>query len=408
MPLTTRQVYVRRRIAVVGLAGLLLAGGIYAPLTLLAPISPASAQVASFAAPETPAAELAWGEFAGSAVGAVGYDDVLAFSGSEAQLPIASITKVVTALVVLEERPLDLATPGPTIEFTQADVAIRQKFLAINGNVSPVRSGLTLTQRDVLNIVLIESANNYAESLATWAFGSEAAYVAAAQAWLVENSLTNTTIADSTGMSAMNTSTTSDLVHLGKLALANPLVSEIVSTTQVSIPQVGVYENRNELVGIDGIRGIKTGTLDEAGACLLFAADYLIGDIPVTVVGVVLGAVDHDQLRDHVATLLTQVKAGFSEVTLATKGEAFAAYDTNWGASSAAVAASTQTALVWSDAPVTLLVKAEKVALAQAGSSVGKLNFSVDGQTFTVPLVLSETIADPGPWWRLLHPIQLL
>jgi D-alanyl-D-alanine carboxypeptidase (penicillin-binding protein 5/6) len=162
MPLTKRQVYARRRFAVLGLAGVLLVGGVYAPLTLLAPISPALAQVDSFVAPETSAAELGWGEFAGSAVGAVGFDGVLASSGSEAQLPIASITKIVTALVVLAERPLALAVPGPTIEFTQADVNIRQKFVAINGNVSPVRSGLTLSQRDVLNIVLIESANNYA------------------------------------------------------------------------------------------------------------------------------------------------------------------------------------------------------------------------------------------------------
>lgn len=408
MPLTKRQVYARRRFAVLGLAGVLLASGVYAPLTLLAPISPALAQVDSFVAPETPAAELGWGEFAGSAVGAVGFDDVLASSGSEAQLPIASITKIVTALVVLEKHPLDLAIPGPTIEFTQADVNIRQKFVAINGNVSPVRSGLTLSQRDVLNIVLIESANNYAESLATWAFGSEEAYILAAQAWLADNSLTNTTITDSTGMSPSNTSTPSDLVQLGKLALANPLISEIVSTKQVSIPQIGVYENRNELVGVDGIRGIKTGTLDESGACLLFAADYLIGETPLTVVGVVLGAVDHDQLRAHVTTLLMQVKAGFSEVTLAAKGEAFAKYNTDWGDSSTAIAASTQTALVWSDAPITLLVKAEKVSLADAGLSVGELNFGVNGRIFTVPLILSETIADPGPWWRLFHPIQLL
>jgi D-alanyl-D-alanine carboxypeptidase (penicillin-binding protein 5/6) len=338
----------------------------------------------------------------------VGFDDVLASAGSDKPLPIASITKIVTVLVVLEKHPLDLTSPGPTIQFTQADVAIRQKYVEIDGNVSPVHSGLTLSQRDVLNVVLIESANNYAESLATWAFGSQDAYREAARAWLTSNALTDTTIADSTGMSPANTSTTTDLVRLGKLALANPLVSEIVSTKEVSIPQVGVYQNRNQLVGVDGIRGIKTGTLDEAGACLLFAADYLIGTKSVTVVGVVLGAVDHDQLRAHVATLLTQVEAGFSEVTLTTKGETFATYGTNWGASAQAVAASTRTVVVWSDTPVSVLVTTDKVALAEVGSVVGKLNFSVGGQTHTIPLILSATIADPGPWWRLLHPIALL
>jgi len=398
----------RRRIAVLGLAGVVLAGGIYAPLTLLAPLAPASAQVSPFVAPVTLPVELGWGEYAGSAIGAVGYNDVLASAGSAEQLPIASITKIVTVLLVLEKHPLDVTSPGPTIQFTDADVAIRRKYLAIDGNVSPVRSGLALSQRDVLNVVLVESANNYAESLAIWAYGSEAAYLDAARAWLTDHSLLETTIADSTGMSPQNTSTTSDLVKLGKLALANPLVSEIVSTKQVTIPQVGVYENRNQLVGVDGVRGIKTGTLAEAGACLLFAADYLIGTTPVTVVGVVLGAPDHEQLRAHVQALLTEVKAGFTEVTLATKGETFATFDTEWGETAHAVAGKTQTALVWSNTPVSLLVSTEKVSLASAGSSVGKLTFTVANETISVPLVLSDALADPGPWWRLLHPVQLL
>lgn len=408
MPLTASQVYFRRRIVVFGIAGALLAGGIYAPMTLLAPIKPSAAQISPFVAPATEPAELAWGKYPGSAIGAVGFDDVLASAGSDKPLPIASITKIVTVLVVLEKHPLDAASAGPKIEFTPADVAIRNKFLAINGNVSPVRSGLSLTQRDVLNIVLIESANNYAESLAIWAYGSEQKFLGAARTWLREHALLQTTIADSTGMSPRNTATTSDLVQLGKLALANPVVSAIVSTKTVSIPEVGDYQNRNHLVGIDGIRGIKTGTLDEAGACLLFAADYLIGQTPVTVVGVVLGARNHDQLSAHVAKLLAEVKVGFSEVTLAKEGQPFATYSTAWGSTATAVAGATQTALVWSDTPVSLLVKTEKVAVANGGKTVGKLNFTIGERTFDVPLLLSTTISDPGPWWRLLHPVLLL
>jgi len=407
VPLSVRQVYFRRRLLVFGTIFAVLAGGIYTPLALLAPISSISAQVVPVRDISTDAAELSWGSYPGSAIGAVGFDGVLASSGSEKQLPIASITKIVTALVVLEKHPLAVGETGPTISFTQADVAIWQKFLAINGNVSPVRSGLTLTQRDVLNIVLIESANNYAESLAIWAYGSEAAYLDAAHAWLSKNSLLQTTIADSTGMPPANTSTTSDLIRLGKLALANPVVSEIVRTKKVAIPEVGNYANRNQLVGVDGVRGIKTGTLDEAGACLLFAADYLIGTTPVTVVGVVLGAKDHDELNIHVKKLLTEVKSGLHEVTLAAAGEPFARYDTTWGATSRAVASSTLHAVVWSDTPVTLFVTTTKVTSAKSGTEVGNLHFSTGDRAFTVPLILATAIEDPGPWWRLLHPASL-
>jgi D-alanyl-D-alanine carboxypeptidase (penicillin-binding protein 5/6) len=352
----------------------------------------------------TEAAALSWGTYAGSAIGAVGFGGVLASSGSEKQLPIASITKIVTALVVLDKHPLTVDATGPTISFTQADVAIWQKFQAINGNVSPVRSGLTLTQRDVLNLVLIESANNYAESLAIWAYGSEAAYLDAAHRWLSKNSLRQTTIADTTVMRPANASTTGDLIQLGKLALANPVVSEIVSTKNVAIPEVGNYVNRNKLVGGSGVRGIKTGTLDEAGACLLFAADQVIGTTPVTVIGVVLGAKNHDELNVHVKKLLGQVTSGLHEVTLATAGEPFARYDTRWGATSRAVASSTLRAVVWSDTPITLFITTAKVTSAKSGTEAGKLHFSVKDRAFTVPLILETAIDDPGPWWRLLHP----
>ena len=67
--------------------------------------------------------------------------------------------------------------------------------------------------------------------------------------------------------------------------------SELVSTQHISIPQVGEIDNTNELLGSGGVRGVKTGTLDEAGACLLFAADYDIAGTTVTVIGVILGVI---------------------------------------------------------------------------------------------------------------------
>jgi D-alanyl-D-alanine carboxypeptidase (penicillin-binding protein 5/6) len=105
---------------------------------------------------------------------------------------------------------------------------------------------------------------------------------------------------------------------------------------------------------------------------------------------------------------LAEVKVGFSEVTLAKEGQPFATYSTAWGSTATAVAGATQTALVWSDTPVSLLVKTEKVAVAKGGKTVGKLNFTIGERTFDVPLLLSTTISDPGPWWRLLHPVLLL
>src|SRR3954469_15683197 len=118
MPLTRRQVYRRRRIAVFG--GLAVALGIafYLPLTLLAPLRAVDAVLDPYSAPVQPAAALSFPGYGASAIGAVGFPGVLGSAGSTGQLSIASITKVVTSLVVLDAKPLAVGEQGPDITFT--------------------------------------------------------------------------------------------------------------------------------------------------------------------------------------------------------------------------------------------------------------------------------------------------
>lgn len=408
MPLTRTQIYVRRRIAVFGTLGALFAAGIYLPLTLLAPIEPAIATVEPYIAPSASAAELSMPGYGSSAIGAVGFANDLATGGSDKALPMASITKVVTALVVLEAHPLVGDEAGPTITFGAADEQIYRKFLADNGKVAPVRAQLTLTQREVLELVLIESANNYAESLAVWAFGSETLFLQSAREWLSDHELTDTSLADSTGMSPRNTSTAVNLVSLGMLALEHPVIADIVSTTRSEIAGVGTLDNTNDLLGISGVRGIKTGTLDEAGACLLFASDITVGAKTVVVIGVVLGADSHELLNSRVRALLAEASAGFHEVELSQVGESFAKFTTPWGDNAEAVATETLSAIVWSDTPALLLVKLRDVTLAEEGSIAGELVFTIGNRTIRSDLVIDSPIEDPGVWWRLTHPVELL
>lgn len=407
MPLSRQQIYRRRRITVFGSLLVVLSAGFYAPMTLLAPLDTVSAQVLPYAAPATEQPELQFPGFGASAIGAVGFPGVLAQSGVPTPLPIASLTKVVTALVVLDKYPLTDGDDGATITFTSADVRIYHDYLAVNGKVLSVRAGMSLGQRDVLKLVLVGSANNYAQSLVNWAFGTEQEYAPAAAAWLGQRGLANTTIVDSTGMSPGNTSTAADLVELGKLALANPIVSEMIAMDTVSVPHLGVVENTNDLLGIAGVDGIKTGTLDEAGACLLFSADYQVGSETVAVVGVMLGGEDHDELNAHILALLATVTPGFQQVVLTSAGEPFASYTTPWGAAADAVAAQSASALVWSGTPVSAIVEAKTVGLAEQGSTVGSITFVAGDRRVKVPLHLDSRIEDPGIWWRLTHPADL-
>jgi D-alanyl-D-alanine carboxypeptidase (penicillin-binding protein 5/6) len=408
MPLTRRQIYRRRRIVVFGTAVLVLGSAFYLPLTLLAPVRDIVATAEPYAAPTVVQPTLTFPAYGASGLGAVGYPGVLASAGATTPLPIASISKIVTALVVLEAKPLALGDAGPNVTFGPIDEQFYASQLADGGVVESVYSGQVISQRNIMTVMLMESANNYADSLANWAFGSAPAYVAAARAWLSREGLAHTTINDPTGVSPGNTSTVADLVELARRAEANPVVAEIVSTASADIPDIGTIHNRNELLGQDGVIGIKTGTLDEAGSCLLFAQQHVVGAQTVTILGVVLGGPDHDTIDAAIQSLLDQADAGFREVTLTTQGEEFARYESPWGTTAGAVAARDTSAAVWSASPVTLVPHLDDITLAKAGASVGELDFTIGSNVVTVPLVLSHSIDDPGAWWRLTNPTRLL
>jgi D-alanyl-D-alanine carboxypeptidase (penicillin-binding protein 5/6) len=407
MALTRRQILRRRRVAVFSAAAVVLGTVFYLPMTLLAPLGSVAAVVDPYSVAAQPAADLEWPALGASAVGAIGYDGVLGAGGNDQPAPIASITKIISALVVLEAKPLGLADTGPDIEFTAKDVAIRAAYQAVNGATEPVKAGMVLTQRQVMDVMLVESANNYAESLVTWAYGSVAEFLPVANAWLAEKGLSSTSISDPTGMSPLNVSTASDLVQLGKLALADPVVNAIVGTATEQVPVVGEIENSNSLLGVDGIRGIKTGTLDEAGACLLFAADYVVGGETVTIVGAVLGGTDHKSLNVTVRALLADVEAGFHEVALTQAGQSFGSYATPWGDESSLVATETTSVVVWADTAVESAISTDDVGVAEKGSDVGSVTFTVGDERIVVPLELASTIDDPGPLWRLTNPAAL-
>lgn len=408
MPGSTRRPnYLLRRLTVFGAAALVLAVGSYLPITLLAPLTPVAAVAQQVKPPVPPAAELAWPGYGASAIGAIGFPSTLASDGATAPLPIASITKIITSLVVLDAKPLAMGAPGPTITFTAKDAALVKEYRARNGTTAPAVAGMRLSQLEVNEIMLIASANNYAESYATWAFGSEAGFLDAARAWLTAQGFTHTTLLDSSGMNPGNQSTASDLVAIGKLALANPVIAGIVSTKELSVPGIGTIKNSNKLLGHDGVDGIKTGTLEEAGACLLFSTKFTVSSHSVTVVGVVLGGADHASLDAAVQRLIASAKAGFHEVTLAKAGQSFGAYTTAWKTSARAVATQGRSVLVWGSTPITATVDAAPIGLARAGTPVGSVKFTVGGTTISVPLELDKSVEDPGALWRLGNPMGL-
>lgn len=397
----------RRRIVVFGAVAMVLAliatGAAYTANVLGAPVPAATPAVTD---PEPVAAApqpLALPGFGSYAVGAVGFDGLLVAGDEAASVPIASITKVVTALVLLEAHPIAPGEGGPEIVYTDEDVDIYWDMVAQNGSVAPVVPGATLTLRESLEAMLLPSGNNYAISLANWGFGSVDALVERANAWLVEHGLANTRVVDTSGLSLDNVSTAADLVRLGGIALTDPVLAEIVATPSVDIPELGALKNSNKLLGTHGVDGIKTGTTDDA-ANLLFSADVPVGSTSVTIVGVLLGGRTHAVLNEAIAALLDSIVPGFHEVAPLEGGQVLAEYATPWGDTARARTTGGASVVVWNDTPVDVEVHAEPVTLASRGAEVGSAVVRAGTQEITVPLVLDATLDDPGVWWRLTNP----
>ena len=172
---------------------------------------------------------------------------------------------------------------------TAADQAIYQADNAAGDSVAPVVAGESLTELQLLQALLIPSADNLAPAVATWDAGNLAAFVAKMNATAAALGMHSTTYTDPAGVSSTTVSTAADQLRLAEVVAANPVLMSIVRETQLTIPNSPVLSNYNALLGQDGIVGIKTGATSAAGGCFMFAADASAAGHPIQVLGVVLG-----------------------------------------------------------------------------------------------------------------------
>jgi D-alanyl-D-alanine carboxypeptidase (penicillin-binding protein 5/6) len=402
--LPDRRVYLRRRLTVFGILVLVLGIVGYLAFAILRPLPATAATIEPPATPTQTVNQLAWPSYGNGAIGAVGFDGILSSSGAQESTPMASITKTVTALVVLDAMPLAAGESGPELTLSAADQRIYTEVIAEGGSAAPVAVGSVFTERQLLEAMMLPSANNYSITLANWAYGSVDNFLAAAQAWIEKNGLAGTHLADSSGLNENSRSTPADLVQIGQLVLAHPVLSEVVAEQSAELPVIGPVQNTNKLLGQNGVIGLKTGTTKVAGACLLFAAEITIGTNTVTAVGVILGAPNHNALNSAVLGLLDTVKGGFRELPLVAEGDSFGSYTTPWGATTEIVATESASVLVWQDATVAVDVTAKPLVSGTRGLDVGTATFTVADSVIDVPLALASELDDAGTGWRVSHP----
>jgi D-alanyl-D-alanine carboxypeptidase (penicillin-binding protein 5/6) len=256
--------------------------------------------------------KLAWPAVGQAAVANV-EDRLLARSSdAEESRPTASMAKVIAALAIMEKEPFKLGQEGQAYAITTDDIAGLNAYIAEDGSVLPLLVGMKVTQYQALQRMLIASDNNMADIVAQRIFGSKKAYVSYAKDMLKRMGLSRTVVADASGFSPATVSTPSELVAIGIAALNNSVIAAIVAQPQAQVPVVGTITNTNQLLGVDGVIGIKTGTTGTAGSCLLFAARYADTDgLRVTIVGVIMGDTNHATLFHDSRKLLASAKQGF-------------------------------------------------------------------------------------------------
>ena len=398
----------RRAAALVAVLAITVSTLAYTSYAVLAPIAPISAVELTIAPVTTPPASVTVPAIGGAAIAAADGDQIYAGRELDAPRALASITKVITALVVLDAHPITEGASGATITLTAADSALPARYRAINGTVAPAPEGTVVTQRQVIELMMVRSANNYAETLAVWAFGSIDAYLAAARSWLDTHGLERITVGDSTGFSLQNTGTPRDLVELARVALDSEVIATASSMPSVTVPGVGTFDTTNLALGLAGVSGIKTGTLDGIGANLLFSSTIAVGETPVDVVGVVLGLVDQRAVATAVQALVSTAADDFRVIDLVEPGTPVATYTSAWGDSVQLTVAEADAVLVWGPTSSRAVVDAPPLVAGRAPPRGATMVVLVAGQRERVTLEWVGTIDPPPLEWRLRQPLEQL
>jgi serine-type D-Ala-D-Ala carboxypeptidase (penicillin-binding protein 5/6) len=201
--------------------------------------------------------------------------------------PIASLAKVMTAYLTLKRYPISSAQAGFTITVTTDEAQVVAEDRSENQSIVPVAPGERLTERQLLEALLIPSGNNIARILAVQIAGSEASFVADMNAEARTLGMGKTHYTDPSGFDPNTVSTAADQLRIFDQAMRFSVFRQIISMASVTLPVAGTLPNFNPLASAG--YGGKTGSDSAAGGCLAFFTNVTVGGRPVTATGVVLG-----------------------------------------------------------------------------------------------------------------------
>lgn len=327
----------------------------------------------------------------------------LGVHGAQTPVPIASLTKVMTAYVILRDHPLSGKENGPSIT---VDAQAAKDAQSQDESTAPVRQGQTFSERQMLQLMLIPSGNNIARLLARWDAGTQDAFVAKMKQAAASLGMSHTTYTGASGFESSTQSTAVDQLALARAVMANDVFRSVVAMPNVDIPGVGrIYNNNNDLVNY-GVVGIKTGSSTPAGGALMWAARRTVQGKSQLILGVVLqqrgGTTVNDSLQlalQRSQSLINSVQHGLTSVTIVKKGEVVGQVDDGLGGRTPVVASKDLTAIGWPGMSAELTISALPSGIphsAKAGTAVGTLSFGSGPARTSVPVTLQSDLKEPS------------
>jgi D-alanyl-D-alanine carboxypeptidase (penicillin-binding protein 5/6) len=354
-----------------------------AAVAVLAAATPASAFAAPADPPAVPTAQ--------AAIVVDARDGTVMYSKRpDAERSIASTTKLMTALIALERAQPDEVFTAPAYNALPAESRIN------------LREGEEMTVEDLLEAILLESANDAAAALAENISGSREAFVEAMNERADELGLEHTSYANPIGLDEPgNYSTARDLAKLASGLLMNRLFARIVDMPEAELESGArprVVANRNDLVAeYPWVSGVKTGYTLNAGNVLVGAAEGRHG---VRVVSVVLGEPSEDARDSNTLELLRWGLRRFSRVRVLDARRALARADIEYRDETARLVPRRDIALTLRDGQrLRRRVDApdELEGPLERGERVGSVTVLVDGQPVRrVALVTAAEVPEAG------------
>jgi len=346
---------------------------------------------------------LPWPARGSGAVGVSGLG-LVASSGNEHAIPAASVTKVMTALVLLADKPLKKGETGPTITLGDADVQSYETDLQGEQSVARVEAGEQLTELQLLQGMLIPSANNFAESAARWDAGSIDAFVSRMNARAGTLGMARTRFADTSGASPASVSTPTDLLRLGMAAMQDAVFADVVAMPQVELPVAGTVYNVDAALGQSGIVGIKTGSGLNTGANFLFAAEVGVDGHEILLFGCVMGlpalATAFTTARKLIASMLQVLHVR----RIIARNDSVATLTAPWGNESDLVSTADVDLAEWPGMVLRLSLDVRPIVIDRpvpSHTSMGTEHVVLGDYDLEVPLVTADPLYPPGRLWRL-------